>query len=67
MYDGHMCLEVYFISLCKIVVMNLKNSLSSNLVLALVASEHIFSITAGDQLREESEVNDIIDYHLIPL
>ena len=48
-------------------VMNLEYSLSSSLVLALVTGKHVFSVTAGDELMGESEVNIIFNNHLITL
>jgi hypothetical protein len=47
--------------------MTLKHSLSSSLVLTLVTGKHDFSITAGDELMEESDVNILFNNHLITL
>ena len=47
--------------------MNLKDSLSSSIVLTLVKGKHVFSITAGDELMEESQVNILFNNHLINL
>ena len=39
--------------------MNLKHHLSSSLKLTLGTDKHLFFITAGDELREKSQVNNI--------
>ena len=41
--------------------MNVKQCLSSSLILTLVTAEHVFLITAGDELIEEYKVNMIYD------
>ena len=47
------------------VVMNLKHTLSSSLILTLVTGKHVSFITAGDQLVKESEGNKLFHYYLI--
>ena len=50
--------------LVQIVVVNLKHSLSSSLILTLVTGKHVFFITAGDQLVKESKRNKLFQYYL---
>jgi hypothetical protein len=53
------CVTGIFYILVQIVMMNLKHSLSSSLILTLVTGKHVFFVTSGDELREESQVNNI--------
>ena len=50
------CVTGIFRILVQIVMMNLKHTLSSGLILTLVTGKHVFSITDGEELREESRV-----------
>ena len=56
------CITCIFRFLVQIVVMYLKHTISSSLILTLVTGKHVFFITAGDQLVKESEGNE---YYLI--
>jgi hypothetical protein len=55
-----------FYILVQMGMMNFKHSLSSSFILTLVTVKHVFFITAGDQLREVSQVKHIFnDYQII--
>jgi hypothetical protein len=45
--------------------MDVKQCLSSSLILALVTGKHVSFITAGDELMEHSQVNKILSNYLI--
>ena len=47
--------------------MNVKQCLSSSLMLTLVTGKHVFFISAGDQLREESQVKKIMNNYPISI
>ena len=49
-----------FYILLQCVVMNPKHPLSCSLILALGTGKHVFFITAGDQLIEQSQLNIIL-------
>jgi hypothetical protein len=55
------CVTGIFYILVQIVMMNLKHSLSSSLILALVTGKHVFFITAGDEQMINVEDYQISD------